>query len=88
MVDMEHCNSTTTIFLFSFSSSFSFNYLKNIILIIFYSPKIYQSMGRREQVPYTISTVAIVVFTLYAIIISLGYYYYGSATKIPGIISF
>lgn len=41
-------------------------------------------MGRRDQVPYTISTVAIVVFSLYAVIIALGYYYYGPATKIPG----
>jgi hypothetical protein len=48
------------------------------------SPKIYQSMSNRDQVSIAISTVAAFVFLLYAVIISLGYLYYGSSTMIPG----
>lgn len=42
-------------------------------------------MSNREQVPLTISTVAGFVFVLYAVIIGLGYVYYGSSTLIPGL---
>jgi hypothetical protein len=41
-------------------------------------------MSNPEHVPITISTVAAFVFILYAVIISLGYLYYGSSTMIPG----
>ena len=48
------------------------------------SPKIYQSMGERHRYPVCVGIVAGVVFLGYALIIAVGYYYYGCHTQIPG----
>ncbi len=48
------------------------------------SPKIYNAMAEKKSYYKAVSLVALVVFSLYASIIALGYFYYGAHTQIPG----
>ena len=49
-----------------------------------FSPKIYNEMADKRSYTTAIYMVAAVVLSLYALIISVGYYYYGEHTQIPG----